>query len=298
MSQGKRAPAEQYMFDQAALERGAANISVIYNSGAVKQNPDGKPLAQWTVDDIKGKFITSELNIIRAIIQDERYDLVDRIKPTAMSRSEFSRAVLRELAKRGELKTLYDRRFSDVSERVATVQRPLQVPPANQRTVTGDVVTIALSDAATNAVVNPLSTEAFRINIENDVAAQIGLPVQADGKLSGIDTRTDTAAYDLGYTVGALPQFRRGAPFEKGITFREQDANEINEGYCVVVNEIFAQSGRSLNQREVFTAGFSQGRSDARTNFQGREAQTGLFDLCPARTPAPTEQDLAKLALR
>jgi hypothetical protein len=62
-AQGQPVPAEQYMFDQAALERGATNIGVIYNSGVVRQNPDGKPLAQWTVDDIKSKFIITELNI-------------------------------------------------------------------------------------------------------------------------------------------------------------------------------------------------------------------------------------------
>jgi hypothetical protein len=237
-------------------------------------------------------------NIIRAMIQDERYDLVDRIKPTAMSRAEFSRAVLRELARRGELKTLYDRRFSDVSERVATVQRPLHVPPANQRTQKGDVVTIALSDAATNAVVNPLSAKAFRINIENDVAAQIGLPVRADGNLSGIDTRTDTAAYDLGYTVGALPQFRVGAIFEKGISFKEEGHAKINYAFCLVVNNIFSMEGRIINQRQVFTVGFMQGRIDTRNNFQSTEYKIGIFDLCPAHTPVPTEQDLANLALR
>jgi hypothetical protein len=218
------------------------------------------------------------------MFSDERYDLIDQIKPTTMNREQFSRAILRESARRGIVDNPYERRFSDFPQRNITVTRPLGVSPNPQNQVTASPVILALNDSATNVILNP-RTAGFLI--EPDVARAIGRP---DLALNGVSIANDAATYDFGYTVGALPEFRRGQQLEKVLGF-VQPPDVVQQAFCPVVGEIFRQDGRTLDQTEAFTAGFIQARIDARTNFQGTDIPVGTTALCPASAPRVTSKD-------
>lgn len=279
----------QRSFNQQALEDLARGIIARFDLGRTSDNPNGTPISQWTAQDFF-KFDNSEIFAIRAMFSDERYDLIDQIKPTSMNREQFSRAILRESARRGILENPYERRFSDIPTNDVTVMRPLGVSPQAQRAVTASPVTLALNDSATNVILNPRTAG---ILIEPDVARAMGRP---DLALNGVSIANDAATYDFGYTVGALPEFRRGQQLEKGLGF-VQPPEVVQQAYCNVTAEIFRQSGRTLDQTEAFSAGFIQARIDARTNFQGTDIPVGTTASCPVVTPRVTTQDRINFAL-
>lgn len=279
----------QTQFNGERLADALRVIKASFDLGVATSNPDGKPISQWLAADFK-KFSADDIFIIRAAITDERYDLIDSLKPTAMSRAEFTRTILREAARRGILENFYDERFQNVPMSDVTVSRPLQAPANAQRPVTANPVELALHDAAASVVFNPRTAA---ITIEPDVANAMRRP---DLSLFGVSIVNDAATYDLGYTTGALPQFRRGQTLELGLGF-VQGPEQVQQAFCPVTNEIFRQSGRTLDQTEAFSAGFIQARIDARSNFQGTDVATGITAACPSVTPPATRQDRVNLAL-
>ena len=275
-------PAER-SFNQQALEDGARIIVARFDLGRTSSNPDGRPISQWTAQDFF-KFSNSEINLIRAMFSDERYDLIDQIKPSSMNREQFSRATLREAARRGTLENPYMRRFSDLPTNEVSVMRPLGVSPEAQRQVTATPITLTFYDNAAIIIINP---RIARIEIEPDVARAIGRP---DFAGSGVSIANDAATYDLGYTVGALPQFRRGQILGLALGFA-QPAEVLEAAFCPISSEIFRLEGRTLDQTEAFAAGFAQARIDARSNFQGTNIPVGLSSPCPSISARVTLQD-------
>jgi hypothetical protein len=273
-------------FKAKGLEDAADRTIEMYNLGVVSGNPDGKPLAQWTPADFY-KFHDNAIDELRAMISDERYDLIDRIKPTAMNRAEFVRSVMRETAKRGTTEHYYDWRFRDIPLTDVSVARPLDVPAASQRTVSANPVQLALHDAAAAVIKNP---RAGAMVIEPDVAAKIGKSALS------ISLATDTSTYDLGYTVGALPLFRIGMPMAIAINFG-QGRDNVQKAYCSIAFEIF-KTGRTLDQTEVFSAGFLQARIDGKSNFEGTEKETGAFAPCASGALSVTTEDRLNFRLK
>lgn len=293
MGQGQRAQAAQASrnpetgFNEAGLEGFVNGTERIYNTGPNSSNPTGKPLRNWTPDDL-GILDTDTLSTIRAVISSERYDLVDRLKPQSMSRTEYSRAILREAASRnnGDLENFYTRRLGAPVSAVQ-VSRPIGVPAYAQVRVTADPAILAIHDAAVNILKNPRYAG---VVFEPDVAQAMRRP---DLALSGVPVRTDASTYDLGYTAGATVAMRNGQKLPLSVGFVENPA-QVQAGYCAVANDIFARKGRVVDQTEAFAAGFTQARVDARSNFQGQEVSTGLYGACPVqRTPLTNDTRLA-----
>jgi len=231
---------------------------------------------------------------IRSIFIFENYDLIDQIKPQGMSRAEFSRSVLREFARRGNVMDYYERRL-DLKDDPVTVIRPQAAPRELQRAVTGSSTFITARDAAIGILRNP---NLGAIAIQPDVAAQTGLRLNPQAPLPGIGMQTDTSAYDLGYSMGAAPQNRADGSSPLTLTFN-QGPEQIAYGYCVVTNDIYAQRGRTIDQREAFAAGFLQARHDASGGFDpGKERIGALGTVCPTSTPAADNNTRLMLSLR
>ena len=278
-------------FNDAALDKYLKGYLFVYDTGRTAPNPKGKRVANWTPEDF-GVLPTEMLYFLRAAINSERYDIVDRLKPTAMSRAEFAHVILREATRRnnGDLLDYYQTRL-DLPKINISIKRPLDVAPTEQRTVITDPTTATVFDAAIAVLKNPRTAS---IDFPEDV-------LKATNRLErngyGIPMRTDTAAYDLGYTAGALPTMHNGAPLTIAIGFKK-DTTTVQEAYCVVTNDIFNQ-GNNIDQREAFSVGFAQARLDAQKgNFQSKDVPIGLFRPCPQNTPAVTTQHRLALALK
>lgn len=269
------------------------NAFIAKYTGRSSYNPDGKPLRQWNATDLT-RLTTGELSTIRAIFIFENYDLVDRIKPDGMSRAEFSRSILRESSRRGEVMDYYERRLPFAVDTV-TVARPQEAPAAQRVTVTESPALITARDAAVGILRN---RNLGAITVQSDVATQTGIRPDPQGRPAGIGIQSDTSVYDLGYTMGAIPQNRANGSLPLSLLFDRTPA-EISSAYCVATNDIYAQRGRTIDQQEAFSAGFAQGRSDTGANFDPAEARIGILGtVCPTNTPAVNDNTRLMLALR
>lgn len=277
-------------FSDAGLEGFVTRMEGVFNSGQNSSNPAGRPLRNWTPDDF-GVLGTDMLTLIRAVISSERYDLVDRLKPQSMRRAEYSRAILREAARRnnGDLEDIYAYRL-DAPVSSVTVSRPIGVAASAQVRVTADPEILAIHDAAANILKNP---RYGGVVFEPDVAQAMRRP---DLALAGVPVRTDAATYDLGYTAGALVSFRQGQPLALSVSF-VQKAPVVQAGYCAVAFDIFRSSGRTVDQTEAFVAGFAQARVDARRGFQGQDAALGIMAHCPPVAVTLSNQDRLNFAI-
>lgn len=256
-------------------------------------NPDGKSFRQWNAEDL-ARVPTEGLNRIRAMFFFENYDLVDQIKPTAMTRAEFSRSVLRELGRRGDIMDYYENRMP-FSVNTVTVARPQEAPLERRVTVTEDPAFITARDAAIGILRNP---RLGAITVQPDVMEQTGLRPDPLGRPPGFGIQTDTSAYDLGYTMGAAPQNRPNGSTPLTLIYDKSDA-EIRYGYCAATNNIYAQRGRTIDQQEAFSAGWLQGRQDTSTNFAPTDMRIGVLgSVCPLTTPPLDTNARQMLALR
>jgi hypothetical protein len=276
-------------FNQTALEDGARITIARFDLGRTSSNPNGTPISQWTAQDFF-KFSDSEISLTRSMFGDERYDLIDQIKPKSMNRVQFGRAILRESARRGILANPYERRFGGIPTNAVTVIRPLGVLPEAQDRVAAAPLRLTLHNNATVIIKNP---RIAGIQIEPDVAHAMGRP---DLALHGVSIANDAATFDFGYTVGAMPEFRRGQTLELSLGFA-QTPEVLQTAFCLIVGEIFRQPGRTLDQTEAFSAGFVQARMDARSNFQGSDIPVGLSASCPSTASRATTQDRLNFGL-
>lgn len=261
--------------------------------GRTQYNPDGKNFRDFTAADFS-RLPDRDLSTIRAIFIEENYDLIDQIKPTRMSRAEFSRGILREAARRGEAMNYYEFRMPFGVENV-TVARPQEAPPERRVNLTESPAFITARDTAVGILRN---RNLGSVNVQPDVAAQVGLRPDAQGRLPGFGIPTDTAAYDLGYTMGAVPQNRPNGSAPLELLF-DQGPEQITYGYCAATNDIYAQRGRVIDQQEAFSAGWMQGRQDARSDFNPTDVRIGVLgSVCPVSTPPVNDNVRLMLALR
>lgn len=262
-------------------------------SGVSNVNPDGKPFREWNAADLS-RLSEGELSTIRAISIYENYDLLDQIKPNGMSRAEFSRSILREAARRGDAMDYYERRMPFGVDSV-TVSRPQEAPPERRVTVTEHPAFITARDATVGILRN---RNLGAITVQPDVAAQTGLRPDPQGRPAGFGIQTDTSAYDLGYTMGAAPQNRPNGSTPLELLF-DQGPEQITYGYCAATNDMYARQGRTIDQQEAFSAGWLQGRQDARSDFSPTDVRIGVLGtVCPVSTPPVNDNVRQMLALR
>lgn len=237
------------------------------------ENPTGKSYLDWTSRDLKNMG-TRDFDLIRGILADEQYNYIDQILPREMSRAEFMRAILRESARRGIAKDRYYDAFPTApnlkTQQVTLTRAAYGTAQSLPTEVTELAAVIAIRDASIDMAAN--NAPAFRL--ANDLAAKIGK--KNDTEL-GIDT--DAAAYDFGYTVGSMPQFKRGDALHIQIN-SPLNPDQLQERYCPVINNLF-QTGRAYENRDAMALGFMQGRIDGRSGFEPTTDRVGLFADCP-----------------
>ncbi|ATQ43132.1 hypothetical protein CSW64_12255 [Caulobacter mirabilis] len=211
-----------------------------------------------------------------------------------MTRAEFSRGILREAARRGDAMDYYERRLPFGVDAV-TVSRPQEAAPERRVTVTENPAFITARDTSVGILRN---RNLGAVTVQPDVMEQTGLRPDPQGRPVGFGIQTDTAAYDLGYTMGAAPQNRPNGGTPLALLF-DQGREQITYGYCVATNDIYAQSGRTIDQREAFSVGWLQALQDARASFEPTNARIGVLDtVCPATAPPVTDNARLMLAIR
>lgn len=260
---------------RASLERFVAGHIVLFGND---NNATNKTFHNWNAEDLR-HLPDGSLSVYRSLFYREHYDLVDQILPRSMSREEFGRAILRESARRGLEIDYYDDRF-EFNRTEVEVRRPLNVPSAEQVNVRISPSAITARDAAIDFLNNPRQAAMV---VKPDVVAQTG-PYAVPGL--GITAYTDAAAYDLGYTVGVHPDFRRTGRLPISVRFEESE-EQVKAFYCWGSKEIFARQGRSLNQAQAFAIGIVQGRTDAR-KLSDTSIPLAALGPCPQNPPAVT----------
>jgi len=214
---------------------------------------------------------------LRAMFENENWSMVDEIVPTRMDRSQFVRAVLRESARRGQTTRPIERLLDNLApfnQPINATRAPFGIPDTAQREVRIAASRIVAYDAAVDVV----TRNSESMIVAPDVARALGIRNQP-GTATALKMNTDAAAFDLGYTVGALPEFRRDGIIPMVVTV-DATPEQIQQRYCPTVQSIFAP-GRALQQRDAFAAGFMTARTDARTNFSPDSDAIGITAPCP-----------------
>jgi len=259
----------------------------------------------WTPENIREvnpNVITAALAIVLA----DRPSSTNFIKPPHMTAEQFHRMLMREAQRRGilddhfaeqiELENLQRIRHDDAlvnavrafSRNSFSFPSQEQGAPANLQM---NPAQVAIYDAATdmffrNQRNSPLSA---------DVARALNLPPRTDGTSYSLGTGTDVDNYTLGYALGAMSELNPANPNAQTTVRATVDntPENIQAAFCREVPKLF-EDGRSMEPRDAAVTGFMQGRIDARSNFEGRETEVGLFAPCP--TPANTNVPVARTA--
>lgn len=245
------------------------------------ENPTRKSYRDFTSRDLT--FLSANtLSGLRRLFQEENWTLLDEIVPTRMDRAQFVRAVLRESALRGQTTRPIERLLEDLApfnQPINATRAPFGIPDTAQR----DVRIAASRIVAYDAAVDVVTRNSESMIVAPDVARAVGIRSQP-GTATALRMNTDAAAYDLGYTVGALPEFRRDGIIPMVVTV-DATPEQIQQRYCPTVQSIFAP-GRALQQRDAFAAGFITARTDARTNFSPDSDAIGITAPCPTARAA------------
>lgn len=251
---------------------------------------------------------------MRGLMADERYHLTDKLIPTGMNRAEFARALLRESARRGDLAKelqLFPTGDAQKQSQPITVERaPFGVKDAVPEKVTAPIGIVVIRDSAVDMLVN--NPKGIRVTDETMRALGMSKPI-----VGFIDNDAD--AYDFGYSVGSMPEFRKNDGLRIGfrmeptpaqtaelnkvaasmmakktdaeieamrgeiqavITKMSQNYNQDN--YCKSTELLF-QEGRFHDNRTAMALGMAQGRVDIAKNFDASSDRIGLFGDCPAK---------------
>ena len=233
---------------------------------------------------------------------NEFYDLVDSIKPTAMTREQFLHVLLRETARREILhENLNNSWFMPpaVANQNVTISRPLDVPPEQRSTATIPAIDALYRDVATTLLQHP---RAVAVPMQRDIANQIGF-TNGGG---GIEMDSDMSAFMAGYVAGANPLFfngnqagRSAGPLPLSLGFdRSVTIAQLHEAYCAIVPAI-VQPGRAFGvyQNMAASAGFIMAREDARNGFASNDIRLAYHgEPCPA-TPVPWDHQRMSLAM-
>ncbi len=263
----------------AFSEVGMKDFVKVYQNFLRADNPDNptkKSYRDLTSEDFK-KFSTQDLDFMRAVIFDDQYKYIDQILPKSMDRADFARNILRELARRGEIKDTFLRGFPQFpnfgTSRITVTREPFGAESPLPKEVTELAAVIAIRDASVDVVLN----NAGGWGLKDDVMDKLGK------KIKGVKPiETDAEAYDLGYTAGAMPEFKRNDALNMRLVAARTVA-EIQKDYCPVVDNLFKE-GRAYDNRDSFAFGFMQARVDGRTNFEPTTDRYGLTEGCP-KTP-------------
>jgi hypothetical protein len=278
---------------------------------AKEGNPTGKSYTDFTAADI-AKLDTPVLTNLRNMMLAEKYNLTDALLPNNMGRAEFTRATLRELARRNQIAPRYDGfpTFDPKvqSSKISVSRHPFAVDGAVASLATDTVSNIAMRDGLVDIVQNNSNA----IRVASDLASKVGLQ-----KPRAINIDTDAEAFDFGYTVGSLPQYKKEDPLK--LTFflrptREQSArilaeeDALTEGkspaqvaamrqaldvankkkaddyvqrdHCQAIADLF-EPGNALSNKEAVLRGFLQARVDGRSSFDSSQDAVGIYGECP-----------------
>ncbi len=238
------------------------------------------------------------ITLLVGAFADERYDLVDDMKPTKMSREEFMHVALREGQRRNVLETVLNKTgFVPRSEidKDVTVRRPSGVDPEFQSIVTARAGDVAFYDAAIGTLISPMTASFV---LQPEVAAQVGLP---KGRTNEVILKNDTEVVILGYMVGANPNSFPGTnasmPAGKlplSIGFAEQP-QELIKPYCSALSNI-TKPGRDIDQTVALSAGIIMARTDA-VNGKEKNIDLGFNGMACKDVPIDSWNDSMRIAL-
>ena len=275
-----------------SLVRGAKEYKEILSEKSFL-NPFGRHYRSMTARDFS--LLPPKMDIaikfIVGAIFDERYDVIDDIKPTNMSRIEFTHVMLREARLRELLPELLnntgliDKEYTD---KMVTVRRPLGVPTDQRQSVTGPAVNLAFRDIAIDMLNKPLEG-AFLL--QPDIARQVGLKPNETNR---IELPKDMHALIVGYMVGSDPaNYPRNNPALRPGTspvelYYDKTPSEVRTAYCASANNI-ANPGRSVDQTVAMSTGFIMARTDAALGY-GRDVGSEKIgfggEACSVTPPA------------
>jgi hypothetical protein len=249
-----------------------------FYSTSKSENHTQKNLKDWTSNDLK-KVESRDLDVIRQVMESEHYKYIDPILPNSMNRAEFARAVLRESARRGEIAGMYLHGFGEIkgfdTQRIVVTRTAFGTANALPEKVVELAGVIAIRDAG----INMITTDVGGIALQDDVSRELGRPSSTQGK----PIETDAQAFDFGYTVGAMPQFKKDDALHVRVNLAS--AQETQAKYCPDMKKLF-QEGRAHNNSTAVVLGFMQARIDAKQQFESGSDRIGLFAECPSTPKA------------
>ncbi len=277
----------------AAMQRNAVRHRETFDPANPENPIPGKSYRDLTAADFQRLLREADVVIVSALFtySKEYYDVVDSIKPTAMTRDQFLHVLLREAARRdilGQVLNITEFVPPAVANQNVTISRPLDVPPDQRTTAALPAADAVYRDVATTLLQHP---RAVVVPMERDIANQIGF-TNGGGAL---DIETDMEAFIIGYMAGSSPVFFNGRqagrpagrlPMTVGFNSNYSEA-QVREAFCAVVPAISNPGrARGVYQNMAVSAGFLLARHDARDNFASNDARLGANGvLCPATPP-------------
>jgi hypothetical protein len=292
---GAAPEAEQY--EQAARE------AEVHRGVFDPANPDNpilrKSYRDLTAADFQRLPREGDVAILSALLtySKEYYDLVDSIKPTAMTREQFLHVLLREAARRDIVgQVLNNTGFvpRSLANQNVTISRPLDVPTEQRATATIPAGDAVYRDVATQLLQNPRRVV---VPMERDIANQIGF-TNGGG---GIAISSDMSALIAGYTAGANPRFFNGrqsgqpvGPMPLSLGFdRLVTVPQLRAAYCAVVPAITEPGrARGVYQNMATSAGFLMAREDARNGFVSNDVRLAYDNVPCPDSPEPWNHEI------
>ncbi len=259
--------------------------------------PDWRTMTPSQLQSLDRSY-NSGITVMVGIVAEERYDILDSIKPTNMPRTEFIHMILREGARRHVLERVLNRTGfipRDQMEKQISVRRPSGVDEQFQRIITTRAADVAFYDVAIGTLISPNSASFI---LQPEVAAQLGLP---QGRTNEIILKNDTQVMILGYLVGSnansFPGTNPAMPAGKlplSIGFEAQPADLIAP-YCSALSNI-ANPGRDVDQTVALSAGIIMARTDA-ANGMGNNVELGFNNMSCRVQPSSPWNDNMRIAL-
>lgn len=286
----RRTETEQY----AAAQRNAARYREIFDP-ATPDNPiPGKSYRDLTAEDFQRLPRYADVVIVSALLyfSSEYYDVIDSMKPSAMTREQFSHVLLREAARRDILGQILNNNEyvpRTVANQNVTISRPQDVPAVQRTSATIPARDAVYRDLATSLLQNP---RAIEVAMQGDIKDQTGL----NNTRYSVFVDNDMDAVIIGYAAGANPLFFNGnqagrpaGPLPLSLGFdRSVTIPQLHEAYCAIVPAI-VQPGRArgVDQNMAVSAGFLMAREDAANGFASNDISLAFRGEPCRATPVP-----------
>ncbi len=209
------------------------------------------------------------------------YDIINEIKPTAMSRAEYFSVLLREARRLGRLEAVLNNSGFLTNTEASTliqVTRPLDAEPGKAVTATiaaGDAI---YRDLATNLLVNKNARET---TYGMDIAKQLGFTAQ-------MDATNPVVAVMIGYAAASNPYLAKQGSLPLSLNFKDATIANQRTAFCSSM-EAVVNPGRptGLDQNMSISTGALLAREQAKTAFADTGKKIRLHgEACPA-TPLP-----------